>query len=193
MLTEEQFKSLILREQPIDFCRRYLFDQSAWVFSEASGLNPVGDYQEFKLTVANAVNTSPNNVAIIGSGKYGFSMGPNKAFRPFRPEESDIDVVIVSQNLFSSIWSELRLAIHNGYSHLKSKHSNEIILRFVVLGSAERYNSTYLRETALTVQELSAQLNIRTRLQQSFKFRIYYSWSDVEAYHAEGVVKLREK
>lgn len=176
---------------PLDFCRSHLFDGQAWVFSPVSGLETAGSYHDFRVSVANAVNTNPNNVAIIGSAKYGFSMSPSKAMRPFG-EKSDVDVVIVSQELFETVWADIRTAIYNGYSHLKNMHSNQIILRFVVLESEQRYSTSYLRNTAKIVESLAGKLNLETRIQRPFKFRIYGSWSDVELYHSDGVSKLRD-
>jgi hypothetical protein len=191
LLDEQAFKDAIVSMPPLDFCRNHLFDAQAWVFAEQSGLSASGSYHDFRVTVANAINTNPNNVAIVGSGKFGFSMAPTKALRPFS-ENSDIDVVIVSPELFDTVWSDIRVAIFNGYSQLKSMHSNQIILRFVVLESEHKYSSRYLRNTSIIISDLSKTLNLATRIQRPFKFRIYASWRDVELYHSEGVSKLKE-
>jgi hypothetical protein len=190
-MDEAAFRSAIASMNPLDFCRSHLFDGEAWLFTHGSGLETPGSYHDFRVSVANAINTNPNNVAIIGSAKYGFSMSPAKAMRKFN-EESDVDVVIVSQELFETVWTDIRTAIYNGYSHLKGLHSNQIILRFVVLESAKRYSTTYLRTTARIVESLARSLNLETRIQQPFKFRIYGSWSDVELYHSDGVSRLRD-
>lgn len=190
-MNENAFRTAILSMAPLAFCRHHLFDPHAWLFTASSGLSAAGTYHDFRVTVANAINTSPNNIAIIGSGKYGFSMSPSKAMRPFS-ENSDIDVVIVSPELFDLVWRDVRTAIFNGYSHLKSMHGNQIILRFIVIDSAHRYSSNYLRATALIIADLARRLNLETRIQRPFKFRIYASWEDVELYHSEGVNKLRD-
>lgn len=190
-MDEHAFREAITELTPLDFCRRHLFAPEAWVFTEQSGLSASGTYHDFRVSVADVIGTNPNNVAIVGSGKYGFSMAPSKALRRFSLQ-SDIDVVIVSPELFSSIWKDIRTAIYNGYSHLTAMHRNEIILRFVVLSSTENYNTTYLRNTALSVQRLAKALNLNTRIQRPFKFRVYGSWDDVELYHAEGVSRLKD-
>ncbi|BAZ33457.1 hypothetical protein NIES4074_59710 (plasmid) [Cylindrospermum sp. NIES-4074] len=47
---------------------------------------------------------------MVGSGKLGFSISPdkrqNKLWRPFS-EESDIDIVVVSEKSFVKFWEEL--------------------------------------------------------------------------------------
>lgn len=189
-MDQDAFKAAIQSMKAVDFCRRYLFDQSSWVFKPDSGISTLGSYQDFQLTVAESVDTNPNNVAIVGSAKFGFSMAPGKAYRNFHSIDSDIDVVIVSDDVFFAVWKEMREAIYAGYSHL-TRHSNEVMLKYIVLGSEEKYSTNYLRETARTVKGLAAELNKSTRISNPFKFRIYSSWRDVELYHAEGVEKLK--
>lgn len=191
LMDEQAFRAAISSMSPLAFCRNHLFDPQAWVFTAASGLAAAGTYHDFRVVVADAVNTNPNNVAIIGSGKYGFSMAPSKAMRPFGGQ-SDIDVVIVSPELFETVWRDIRTAIFNGYSQLKSMHSHQIILRFVVLDSVHRYSTRYLRTTALIIANLSRKLNLETRIQRPFKFRVYASWTDVELYHSDSVNKLKD-
>lgn len=190
-MNEQAFKHAINTMPSLEFCWNHLFDAEAWVFTAASGLSAVGTYHGFRVTVANAVNTSPNNIAIVGSGKYGFSMAPGKAMQPFR-EGSDIDVVIVSPELFEKVWRDIRTAVYSGYSNLKGMHSNQIILRFIVLDTVNKYSTKYLRDTALIIADLAKQLNLATRIQRPFKFRVYASWEDVEFYHSMGVSKLRD-
>jgi hypothetical protein len=46
------------------------------------------------------------NLTIIGSGKTGFSLSPHK-FGAVFCDESDIDVVVVSEEIFDALWLEL--------------------------------------------------------------------------------------
>lgn len=190
-MDQEAFKAAISEMDALDFCRRHLFDQTSWIFSKKSGVSFLGSYNDFRLKIANTINTNPNNVAIVGSAKYGFSMSPTKAYRNFNPETSDIDVVIVSDEMFYKMWSEIRTAIYAGYSQM-CRHNNEVMLRFLVLGSEESYCTKYVRDTARTIKGLAAELNKSTRIGNPFKFRIYASWSDVELYHERGVRLLKD-
>lgn len=190
-MDEQAFRESLKATSPLQFCRQHLFAPDAWAFTERSGLDAFGSYQDFRLSVANVIDTSPNNVAIVGSGKFGFSMAPTKALRPFGPQ-SDIDVVIVSSEMFNAVWKDIRTAIYNGYRHLSDLHRNQVILRFIVLSTVGKYDSGYLRDTAIAVQRLAKELNLVTRLQVPFKFRIYDSWSDVELYHTDGIARLKD-
>lgn len=46
------------------------------------------------------------DVFLVGSAKLGFSIAPHKRFRPFG-DESDLDLAIVSPELFHRVWHEV--------------------------------------------------------------------------------------
>jgi hypothetical protein len=54
--------------------------------------------------IAKQFKVHTNEVLVVGSAKLGFSIAPNKKYRHFG-DKSDIDVVIVSDVLFCSVWS----------------------------------------------------------------------------------------
>lgn len=56
-----------------------------------------------KTEVAQHFQIHPNEVVVVGSGKMGFSIAPDKRYRPFR-DESDLDLAVVSATLFDDIW-----------------------------------------------------------------------------------------
>lgn len=63
-------------------------------------------YFLLRLSIAKQFKVHPNEVLVVGSAKLGFSIAPTKKFRHFG-DNSDIDVVIVSDSLFSSVWSSV--------------------------------------------------------------------------------------
>jgi len=60
-------------------------------------------YFDLRSEVAEEYAIHPNEVLVVGSAKLGFSIAPKKRYRHFA-DTSDIDVVIVSANLFDQIW-----------------------------------------------------------------------------------------
>ena len=60
-------------------------------------------YFDLRAEVAEHFELHPNEVLVVGSAKLGFSIVPRKRYRAFS-DESDIDVVLVSQILFEKIW-----------------------------------------------------------------------------------------
>lgn len=64
------------------------------------------EYFDLRSNVAAEFELHPNEVLVVGSAKLGFSIAPDKPYRPFC-DESDIDVVLVSSALFDEIWESV--------------------------------------------------------------------------------------
>jgi hypothetical protein len=62
-------------------------------------------YFELKRDISAAFGVHHSEVLVVGSGKLGFSIVSTKRFREFN-DESDIDVAIVSKELFDAIWED---------------------------------------------------------------------------------------
>lgn len=73
------------------------------------------DDGHFKLrqTVATQFQVEYTDVFLVGSAKLGFSIKPSRRFQPFA-DKSDIDVVIVSRNLFERVWQEVYAFSNSG-------------------------------------------------------------------------------
>jgi hypothetical protein len=65
-----------------------------------------GLYFDLKAEVAQHFRLHVSEVLIVGSAKLGFSIAPEKRYRPFG-ETSDIDVVICSSSLFDVFWKDV--------------------------------------------------------------------------------------
>ena len=59
-----------------------------------------------RASVSNEFSIRPENVLMVGSGKLGFSIAPDKRYRPFS-DTSDIDLALVSDKLFDEIWMDV--------------------------------------------------------------------------------------
>jgi hypothetical protein len=79
--------------------------QKRLIFGDCQMLNKE-QYFGLRLLIAKQFKVHPNEVLVVGSAKLGFSIAPKKKFRPFG-DKSDIDVVIVSDTLFCSVWSSV--------------------------------------------------------------------------------------
>jgi hypothetical protein len=60
-------------------------------------------YFELKFEIAHNFKIHPSQVMMVGSGKLGFSIVPDKRYRHFC-DSSDIDIAIVDTNLFDIFW-----------------------------------------------------------------------------------------
>jgi hypothetical protein len=82
-----------------DMCRRFLIFGSCMQLDDES-------YYGLKAAVAEQFHIHPNEIIVVGSTKLGFSIAPMKRYRAFG-ETSDIDVAIISPQLFDHVWHEV--------------------------------------------------------------------------------------
>jgi len=101
--TIQQFKGDLNNGMISDIAivRRYLLHGTPIIYEGNDDL-----YYELKSKVADYFNVSTTNILIVGSAKLGFSIAPKKLWKPFN-DESDIDVVVISEQLFDTYWKEL--------------------------------------------------------------------------------------
>lgn len=94
-VSSEEFKSLIVSVDSHNIVAKvFLLEGTPYVFSES----PM-KYVIFREQVAERFSVGSQDVCIVGSAKLGFSTSPNKFGREFK-EESDVDVVVISESLF---------------------------------------------------------------------------------------------
>jgi len=194
-VTLDDLQAAILATEPRDFVIHRLFDDGCWLFEQAALVAPGSTYAQMKADIANLLGIMPRGIAVVGSGKYGFSLSPTKAFRPFDAATSDIDVLLASRPIFDEAWSELRTAYYAGYGQYKRQHADQIFARCLVLQGSESYKSVYLRDLALQLSQLNAVVNshVRLGLENPAKYRIYADWDDAVNYHSHGMGVLKRK
>lgn len=187
----EEFKTLLRQSDPDHFARHRLFDEGCWVF-QSDTIKSRGNYAEFRGEIADFLEINPRSVAIIGSAKFGWSMSPEKIGNQFNLDKSDIDIVIVSSNLFEDIWHQILRAYYNGYSNLRKSHSKEIFAKFVIVKSDLDSKSDFLRDLRRRLLGLNGIVNRFLSIEDRARYRIYRDWSDVELYHARGLSEFQE-
>ena len=66
------------------------------------------DDKDFRLkkSIADNFSLNPESIVMIGSAKLGFSIAPHKLWKRF-DDESDIDMVIISDKIFDNFWIDL--------------------------------------------------------------------------------------
>ena len=102
-MDKDAFKKLLLEELPEQFIEDQLFDRVPCVFGD----DRTG-FIKWKRELGKRIDVDPACIAIVGSGATGFSMNPNKQFKPF-DKQSDVDVAIISSLHFSIGWRYLRM------------------------------------------------------------------------------------
>lgn len=94
-----QFK-VDIHEHPTPYViHQYITHGNAFILDETP-------YFQLKEAVAINFNVHPTNVYMVGSGKLGFSIKPSRRYQSFG-EASDIDLAIISQEMFEQIWKRV--------------------------------------------------------------------------------------
>lgn len=188
------FRDSVLGSDGKKFVRNELFGPECWLFEQANLIAPHATYNHFKQQIGELIDINPNEVSLVGSSKFGFSMAPKKAWKPFDPsgppKGSDLDCAIISETLYRSIVSQVRKAFFEGYSHLHERHAGQVFAGHVVLSTRDNYKSKYLKSTSQKMAELQRVVSASLRFEPDIKYRIYESFSVAEAYHIEGLKKL---
>ncbi|SEQ63319.1 hypothetical protein [Neolewinella agarilytica] len=102
----ETFQTDLKALSSVEVIRKYI------TFGEVAALEE-HNYYQLKYEISDFFEIHPSQVLMVGSGKTGFSISeklhakpPKKRYRHFS-EESDLDMAIVSQELFDIIWKEV--------------------------------------------------------------------------------------
>ena len=190
MTDTAQFITEIAEADPVAFCKERMFTLDSWLFDEANLDELTGDYGDFRAAISYTVGVSEEDVRLVGSARFGLSMNPSKGVRPFN-DESDLDVVIVSSDLFNKVWSEFRKAYYNGYTWVKTRHRDDVFRKFLNLARTSNYETEYLKKTARRLDKMAKNVVLRTGLARDLKYRIYEDWDAAVDYHAHGVRELQ--
>lgn len=118
-----EFRSLVLAVDSHNVLAKvFLLEGTPFVF-EASPMK----YVIFREQVADRFAVGSQDICIVGSAKLGFSPSPVKFGKPFK-EESDVDVVVISEELFH----------HGSYELFRSLNSVDPSVHVARAARAER-------------------------------------------------------
>lgn len=190
----ERFKIELCRVGAEEICRNTLFDDSNWFFTSSVDVNIEDGYSKFRQAVSDQINAEPNEIFLVGSAKYGFSLSPKaeKTFAMFH-SESDLDLVIISEPLFHEVWTELLNAYHSGHRGIMYRHSNEIFRKFALLSKTFSYRTTLLNNRAKILNGISHQVYFHTGVSRVLNYRIYETREAALEYHAAGLEKIKKR
>lgn len=82
--------------------RRYLtHDAAPFYFKDDED-----KYFSLKMKIADHFKVYPDNLKLVGSAKLGFSLKPKRLWQGMN-DDSDIDMVLISDKLFDEFWNEI--------------------------------------------------------------------------------------
>ena len=148
-------------------------------------------YFELKSEVSHQFDVHPSEVIMVGSGKLGFSIAPTKRFQHFN-DESDLDVAIISAELFDSVWKDVFDLMAGGeFLWHRAREFKDYLFRGWIrpdkLPPANIFR--FRQEWWNFFQRLENQ-----GVYGNYKLRagIYKSWNHLESYQVESIRKCRD-
>lgn len=183
-----QFRSGLNRhDDPVKVVREFITHGSCVAI-------PGEPHAQLREAVAEKLSVHPNrDVYTVGSAKLGFSIKPVARYRRFN-DESDVDVAVVSPELYSQLWREARNFIANDgvwderdFKWYKNNHFKGSI-------HPKSLPTSPLIPTAANLWELSRVLqNERAAGPYAITFVIWSDMEALESYQASSVALCMEK
>lgn len=201
--TLEEMKADLMNLDERRFYLKHIVRSDNWYFENVlacprENLAKISD--DFRMTISESLGVIFNNVMLVGSGKIGYSLSPtDKLFAPFSVDgkdrkdrkPSDLDVAIISEELFHQYWALFR-------QHYASKHS-WLYKGYIYNGIYRGYiNEPWIhtvegcrREWAEMAAESKKRLTNSLFIQNEVNYRIYRNWSDFEEYNYKNIEKIK--
>jgi hypothetical protein len=158
-------------------------------------------WDAFRMELAESLDIDVADIRIVGSGRLGFSLAPEKNLRAFR-DTSDIDVVVVNADAFDALWGKILraayprppvnmgpplAAIRNGV-YTGYLTPVEIKLDVRIYGQKARPALETRTKWFNTLKEAA---RFPPRRHEDIHGRLYRTWDHAELYHLHGLSLLR--
>lgn len=199
-MDKDLFVKSCIEANPDIVVQQYLIDGSSFFFDNIVK----GQEFQFKKDIANSLDVHIRDIVIVGSGKLGFSLKPEKAdsgiykFKDFdfdfssnnENEKSDLDVAIVSGKLFDQQLIEL-------YKHTKSYSNYRYNNSSKKTDFANYILKGWLRpdkvpnDYSITSEVVRVQEDYKAKLGRKVNIGIYKSWYFFESYHQNNINRIK--
>lgn len=177
--------------------QKHLLDGSSYFFEN----NVDSEEFQFKKDIAQSLDVHIRNIVIVGSGKLGFSIKPDKdepGFFPFKEfdedykndsknKKSDLDIAIVSNSLFDN--QLVRLFKHTSQyvnqEVWKNKGDRNSLAQYILKGWLR---PDYIpKEYKISDKIIETQDKYRRIFSRDINIGIYKSWYFFENYHINNI------
>jgi len=201
-LNIDDFKHAVLTTSLDLLVRQQIFEGLPYVFRDRPESRDL-----LTRHLCNALDLSESNVIVVGSAKVGFSLNPDNFPRRFSAT-SDIDVIVISEQLFDKVWMTLlewhypRRLINLGHvegdwARLRRK---DIYWGWLVPNEI-RYEGLSYPDVLKPLRDISANwfnsfqsLSLYPEFAaRSTSGRLYRTWDHALRYHQEGLRLIRER
>ncbi len=118
-IKREFFKQLV--EMPLSLMvSKWILAPTPYVFS-----SDLDAHLEWRERLSRELGVDSQAITLVGSASLGFSLNPNKNYKPF-DEKSDVDVAVISGYYFDISWHHLRNLGSRRYYSLSPAQKNSV-------------------------------------------------------------------
>ena len=188
----------LIQLEPKEFYLKHILKSHNWYFSNYLHISNdviIDSIDSFKEIVSENFDISFHSVQLVGSAKLGYSLSPNKLFKPFNPESSDIDIAVISDKLYLYFWDRFR-KLKGRYAVYNTKFY-EKIAKSIYRGFINEDDITQFSELNTEWKKKSNPVNIllqdKMNFEQEITYRIYRSWEDLEDYQLYSITNARKR
>lgn len=182
---KEYFKEKVLKlnsdRDYEEFANEMLSEPIPWFFQNKFKNQSEEKYSKFRFYMSQKFSIPPTAVMLGGSSWFGFSLSPTKKFRDFN-ENSDVDIVIVSKNLFEGFWDAyLKEVVYKRlYGRPYEIIAKNTFKRFVHYEDGVDFPSSaaFYTNFEKQVSGYAKDLQLGFDFPEHIGYRIYRSWED---------------
>ncbi|MEU9082490.1 hypothetical protein [Streptomyces sp. NPDC048357] len=148
-------------------------------------------YIKWRHRVAIELGVDPMAVQLVGSARLGYSMNPSKNYRKFH-EGSDLDIAVISPELFEKAWGELRDIIEDDpfarkKNQLRKLVFEECIALDIVLPHLS-FGEHWSRSRDLFIQDIGEAFR-----NCDINYRLYRNHKSLRSYQVKSVNIARDR
>ena len=197
----EEFERLLSTEPLPDLVDKYIFEGTPYVFRDSPE-----DLKVLQDHLATRIGCDSENVHVVGSGRTGFALNPDNYPRRFT-SGSDIDVVVISEELFDRYWHTFlawnyprRYRLSRPEKRWAFKRQDDLWWGWF-RPTAIRFDGLLFPEALVPLRDLSANWfdafqslsTYRQFARFDFQSRLYRTKDHARMYHQDGLRKIRKR
>ena len=198
--TIEEIKDDLINCDIKQFYMKHIVRSDNWYFENILNIPQdkiITAVDDFKIIVSEAMGISYNSIMMVGSGKTGCSLSPQKHLKQFTIEptaenKSDIDIAIISLPIFDRLWKEFRKAYD-----ITNKRYYSYISREIYRGYINDKNINLIEPCRLFWKNMSIESTRKLKQNMYFKhdisYRVYRRWEDFQEYNLESIKMLKDE
>jgi Holliday junction resolvase len=199
--TVPDFLSECINDNPDVVVQKYLINGSSYFFNEIMTEKDEEFY--FKKEMAESLKVHIQDIAIVGSGKLGFSIKPDRddlRLYPFKDfdfnfnldnesKKSDLDIAIISSRLFDKqlkdIYDHTQFYTSDEFSGTKKKAFGNYILKGWLRPDMmpDDYN--------ISTEIIAVSLKYKKKYNRDVNIGVYKSWAYFEQYHINNINRIK--